>query len=86
MKFNSIYNGGGRVVRRCWANFQCQGVLLIWIIIGQGPITLAVGAGAGRLDIFSLLNLFWETAQYRLNYCLKGQLNPKRPTNQIYIQ
>ena len=36
---------GGRVVRRCWVNFQCRGVLLIWIIVGQGPIALAVGAG-----------------------------------------
>ena len=23
---------------------QCQGVLLIWIIVGQGPTVLAVGA------------------------------------------
>ena len=23
----SLYVGGGRVVRRCWANFQCRGVL-----------------------------------------------------------
>ena len=29
---------GGRVVRRCWVNFQCRGVLLIWITVGQGPI------------------------------------------------
>ena len=35
---------GGRMVRRCWVNFQCWGVLLIWIIGGQGPIALAVGA------------------------------------------
>ena len=46
--------GGGRVVRGCWVNFQCRGVLLIWIIVGQGPIALAVGAGGGCLDIFSL--------------------------------
>ena len=26
--------------------------------------------------------LFWETARYRLKYCLKGPLNPKQPTNQ----
>ena len=39
--------GGGRVVRRCWVKFQCRGVLLIWIIVGQGPIALAVGAGGG---------------------------------------
>ena len=49
-----IFTGGGRVVRRCWVNFQCRGVLLIWIIVGQGPIALAVGADGGCLDIFSL--------------------------------
>ena len=56
----------------------------IWIIVGQGPIALAVGAGGGCMDIFTLLNLFsplspslWETARYRLKYCLKGPLNPK---------
>ena len=31
--------------RWCWVNFQCRGVILIWIIVGQGPIALAVGAG-----------------------------------------
>ena len=46
---------GGRVVRRSWVNFQCRGVLLIWNIVGQGPIMPAVGAGGGCLDIFSLL-------------------------------
>ena len=71
--------GGGRVVRRCWVNFQCRGVLLIWIIVGQGPIALAVGAGGGCLDIFFSIYHFsflspslWETARYRLKYCLKG--------------
>ena len=29
-----------------------SGVLLIWMIVGQGPIALAVGAGGGCLDIF----------------------------------
>ena len=37
--------GGGRVVRWCWVNFQCRGVLLIWITVGQGPTALTVGAG-----------------------------------------
>ena len=53
------------------------------------PIALAVGAGGGCLDIFSLICLFsflspslWETARYRLKYCLKGPLNPKQPNNQ----
>ena len=48
---------GGRVVRWCWVNFQCRGVLLIWIIVAQGPIALAVGAGGGCLEIFSLVYL-----------------------------
>ena len=79
--------GGGRVVRRCWVNFQCQGVLLTWLTVGQGPIVLSVGAGGGCLDIFSLIYHFfflspslWETARYRLKYCLKGPLSPKQPT------
>ena len=61
----------------------------IWMIVGQGPIALAVGAGWGCLDIFTLLYPFsplspslWETARYRLKYYLKGPLNPKQPTNQ----
>ena len=76
-------------MRRCWVNFQCRGVLLTWNTVGQGPIVLAVGAGGGCLDIFSLLYHFsflspslWETARYRLKYCLKGPLSPKQPTNQ----
>ena len=59
----------------------------IWMIVGQGPIALAVGAGGGCLDIFTLLYPFslfspslWETARYRLKYCLKGPLNPNQPT------
>ena len=43
----TVFLGGGWVVRRYWVNFQCRGVLLIWIIVGQGPIVLAVGAGGG---------------------------------------
>ena len=30
----------------------------IWMIVGQGPIALAVGAGRGGLDIFTLLYPF----------------------------
>ena len=60
----------------------------ILITVGQGPIALALGVGGGGLDIFTLIYLFssfsclWETARYRLKYCLKGPLNPKQPTNQ----
>ena len=64
----------------------------IWITVGQGPTALAVGAGGGCLDIFTLIYPFfplspslWETARYRLKYCLKGPLNPK-PINQSINQ
>ena len=88
----SYFPGGGRVVRWCWENFQCRGVLLLRKIVGQGPTVLVVGAGGGCLDIFSLVYHFsflspslWETARYRLKYCLKGPLSPKQPTNQHHI-
>ena len=78
------------MVRWCWVNFQCRGVLLVWVRVGQGPTGLAVGAGGGCLDIFSLAYhlsflspSLWETARYRLKYCLKGPLSPKQPTNQL---
>ena len=61
----------------------------IWITVGQGPTAPAVGAGGGCLDFFTLICPFsplspslWETARYRLKYCLKGPLSPKQPTNQ----
>ena len=65
------------MVRWCWVNFQYRGILLIWIGVGnkksdnddEGPTMLAVGAGGGCLDIFSLDYHFsflspslWETA------------------------
>ena len=73
----------------------------IWITVGQGPTALVVGVGGGCLDVFTLICPFrcfyshlsfsllfrplWETARYRLKYCLKGPLNPKHPTNQPSI-
>ena len=142
---NDPLRGGGRVERRCWVNFQCRGVLLVWMIVGQGPIALAVGTGWGLFGHFfphlsflfsfwgwsggamvlgklpvpgrptilitvgqgptalavvrvgvvwtfllsSILSLLspslWETARYRLKYCLKGPLSPKQPTNQSFL-
>ena len=64
----------------------------IWMNVGQGPPALAVGAGGRCLDIFALIYAFsplspslWETARYKLKYCLKGPLNPKQPTNQSVV-
>ena len=53
----------------------------IWMIVESRarPIALATGVGGGCLDIFTLLCPFsslspslWETARYKLKYCLKG--------------
>ena len=59
----------------------------ILIAVGQGPIAFAVGA-VGMVWTFLLSSILpllspslWETARYRLKYCLKGPLNPKQPTN-----
>ena len=78
------------MVRWCLVNFQCLGRPTIWIRVGQGPTALAVGAGGGCLNIFTLVYHFsflspslWETARYRRKYCLKGPLNPKQPTNMV---
>ena len=79
------WSGGAKVLGK----LPVPGRPTILITVGQGPIALAVGAGGGCLDIFTLIYPFsslspslWETARYRLKYCLKGPLNPKQPTNQ----
>ena len=78
-----------RVVRRCWVNYQCRGVLLILNYSRSRAYCACSRCGWGCLDIFTLIYQFsdlspslWETALYRLKYCLKGPLNPKQPTNQ----
>ena len=79
------WSGGAKVLGK----LPVPGRPTILITVGQGPTALAVGAGGGCLDIFTLIYIFsslspslWETARYRLKYCLKGPLNPKQPTNQ----
>ena len=86
------WSGGAMVLGK----LPVPGRPTIWMILGQGPIVLAVGAGGGCLDIFTLLYPFsplspslWETARYRLKYCLKGPAKPKtinQPTNHVLIQ
>ena len=83
------WSGGAMVLGK----LPVPGRPAILITVGQWPIALAVGAGGGGLDIFTLIYPFsplspslWETARYRLKYCLKGPLNPKQPTNQIVQQ
>ena len=74
-------------MRWCWVNFQCQGVLQFGYSRARA---YCARSRCGCLDIFTLVYPFsplspslWETARYRLKYCLKGPLNPKQPTNLI---
>ena len=78
------WSGGAMVLGK----LPVPGRPAIWIIVRQGPTALAVGAGGvvGTFLLSSILSFIflpslWETARYRLKYCLKGPLNPK-PTNQ----
>ena len=77
------WSGGAKVLGK----LSVPGRPTILITVGQGPTALAVGAGGGCLDIFTLIYPWtfllssilsslspslWETARYRLKYCLKG--------------
>ena len=46
------------MVRWCWVILPVPGRPTICIIVVQGPPTLAVGAGGGCLDIFTLIYNF----------------------------
>ena len=69
------------MVRWCWVNFQCAGrpTNLDW---GRaGAYCVCSRCGWGLFGIFTLVYQFsflspslWETARYRLKYCLKGPL------------
>ena len=79
------WSGGAKVLGK----LPVLGRPAFLITVGQWPTALAVGAGGGCLDIFTLLYPFlslspslWETARYRQKYCLKRLLNPTQPTNQ----
>ena len=70
------WSGGAMVLGK----LPVPGRPTILIREGQGPTTLAVGAGGFFLDIFALICSFspfspslWETARYRLNTFSKGR-------------
>ena len=48
------WSGGAMVLSK----LPVPGRPTIWMIVGQGPIALAVGAGGDYLDIFTLFYLF----------------------------
>ena len=67
------WSGGAMVLGK----LPVPGRPTIWISVGQGPTALAVGAGGvvWTFLLSSILSPFlWETARYRLKYCLKGPL------------
>ena len=77
------WSGGAMVLGK----LPVPGRPTIWITVRQGPTALAVGACGGCLDITIIYPFpplspsLWETAQYRVKYCLKGPLNQKQTTN-----
>ena len=74
------WSGGAMVL----GELPVPDILLIWITIGKGLLRLQVGVG-GVVWTFFLLPIislsFWETARFRLKYCLKGPLSQKQRTN-----
>ena len=50
------WSGGAMVLGK----LPVPGRPTIWITVGQGPIALAVGAGGGGLDIFTLIYPFFS--------------------------
>ena len=81
----------GRVVRWCWVNFQCRDVLLIWIIVWQRPIALAVGAGhfLSRLSFLFSFSLFgrWSNIHWWVVcYHVYSKVSDKNACRCIYRQ
>ena len=69
IKASGGWSGGAMVLGK----LPVPGHPTIWITVGQGPTALAVGAGGGYLDIFTLIYPFFplsptllEMAQCRL--------------------
>ena len=56
------------MMRWCLVNFQCRGVVLIWIKVRQGPTALAVGAGGA----FFLSSIFFFFS-FSLSLSLSGR-------------
>ena len=75
-------------MRWCWVNFQCRDVLLILIIVGQGPTALAVCVGGGwfghffsRLSFLSSFSISLGDGPIQTEILSKRAVKPKT-TNQ----
>ena len=72
----------------CCENFQSRGVLLSWMIVGQEPTAIVVGAAGGCLDFFlsAVISHFYFPLPGRRPdidcNTAKRAVKPKQPTNQ----
>ena len=79
------------MVRWCWVNFQCRGVLQFGYSRARAYCARSrcgwglFGHFYTPLSFLSSFSLSLETARYRLKYRLKGPLSPKQPTNQLSL-
>ena len=71
----------GRVV--VLGNFQCQGILLIWTIEGQGPIVLAIGVGWGCVEFFSLICLLFSFSFSQIETEIMSRRVVEPPTTEV---
>ena len=58
----------------------------IWIIVGQGPTALAVGAGGGCLDIFTLICPFSSLSPKTKSEILSQRAAKHKTTNQPTVR
>ena len=78
------WSGGAMVLD----NFQCRGSYNLDDSRARAYYTCSrcgwglFGHFYSPLSFSPLSPSLWETARYRLKYCLKGPVNPKQPTNQ----
>ena len=68
-EYSAFWGGGWSGGAKVLGKLPVRGSPTILITVGQGPTALAVGAGGGGLDIFTLIYPFfslspslWETA------------------------
>ena len=76
--------------RSYFKKYQCRGVLLIWIKVGQGPTALAVGAG-GIVWTFFLSSIFFFLSPSVGDGPIKTDILSQRavkpqPTNQLLYE
>ena len=87
-----LLNVGGRVVQWCWAKFPVPGRPAYLDKSRARAFCACSRCGWGlfrhffsRLSFLFLSPSLWETARYRLKYCLNGPLSPKQPNQTKHL-